>query len=92
MLHALAGLVADKSLDSDLRALLLGDLLDVLRNTLLAVLSLDVDLVQKDDLLQFLVDTALDHALDDLLRLLSFLRIVHDLSKKDFLLMCDVIS
>ena len=91
MLKALAGLKADKGLDCDVCLVLLRDGSHVCSYALLAVLCLDINLVQKADFLQLLLETALHSALNDLLRLICHLRIILNLRRKNFLLLLKVV-
>ena len=59
LLQTLAGLETNELLDGKCRADLLGYLIQILRNRLLAILSLYIYLIQQTDLLQLLVQTAL---------------------------------
>ena len=90
VLHSFAGLETYKLLQRDRSTVLLADLSKVLGNGLLAVLSLDINLICQADFLELLVQSSLYHLLDDILRLARVLGIILCLLNKDCELMISV--
>ena len=95
LLDAFAGLEANELFDDDLGSVSLADLIKILANSLLAVLSADIDLVEEADFLELFVQSADEHLLDDVLRfslILGKLVVLLDrLSEKDLFLVLFVI-
>ena len=82
-------LKTNELLNSDLRTILFSNLSYILSYALLAILSLNIYLIQKADLFELFLDTTHNHAADDLVVCVRLL--VLSCYSQDLFLFCDVI-